>query len=100
MDTPTALATLSALKQTIDSNVIGLHAQSDALATAIQQLQGLLDTPRADVVVAQAALLVEKEKHDVDITTTAVLLHDKDVQITDLRAQIESLTHPEIVANI
>lgn len=56
MDTPTALSTLEALKQTIDSNITGFSAQSDALAVAIAQLQNILDTPSADLVKAKTDL--------------------------------------------
>lgn len=61
MDTSTAISTLSSLKSTIDSNVSGLQAQSDAIATAIAQLQGTLDTESADIAEAVQAAAVQAE---------------------------------------
>lgn len=49
MDTQTAINTLTALLNTVEGNVIAYNAQSDAIKTALQQLQGILNTPNTDL---------------------------------------------------
>lgn len=64
MNTTEAIQVLIALKQTLDSSVSGLQAQSNAIDVALKQLQGILDTPTADLVAAQAEVTKLLDKLD------------------------------------
>lgn len=56
MDTKTAISTLTSLKATVDSNVAGYTAQSQALQVALDQLNGVLNTPTVDLQEADATI--------------------------------------------
>lgn len=72
MNTNDAIATLSALKATMDSNIAGFQAQSDALGVSITQLQGTLDTEAADIAEAvQAATAQEAPPAQEDVAQDA-----------------------------
>lgn len=63
MDTPTAIQILQALAQQLRGDANGKNAQADSIDIAINQLQGILDTPSVDLVEANetiASLMEEK----------------------------------------
>lgn len=74
MTTPEAIQALQAIAATLTDEVKGSQGRLDAVKLATQQLQGLLDTPSADLVTAQEALAVKTQEAD---TTKTELEHTK-----------------------
>jgi len=82
MDTQLAVDTIKGLKNTIDSNLSGLTAQSDALGVALNIIQGTLDF--------QAKSLDAKYKGTIDQLTQEN--SDLNGQVTDLSTQVTDLS--------
>lgn len=64
MTTQEAIQALQAVAATLTDEVTGSQAKLDAITLAIQQLQGILDTPSADLEAAQAT--IEQLQKQVD----------------------------------
>ena len=61
MDTQTALNTLTALQTGNNALIAGYQAQNQALQVAIDQLNGILNTPSADLTEAKTALATAQQ---------------------------------------
>jgi hypothetical protein len=70
MDTNLAISTLVSLKSTIDADVTGLQAQSDALGIAISQLQGTLVTQ--DKALEAEVIDLQAQVNSAQAATTAI----------------------------
>lgn len=81
MDTQQSIATLQALKNTLDSNALGFKAQSDSIQVSIDQLNGVLIT-QADNLRAEFQQTIDNQAQDIII---------KDLKIKDLQAQVDIL---------
>lgn len=106
MDTQSAIDSLQAFKNTIDSNAQGLLGQSDALATVISGLKGTLQTQLDESpLTAQIATLQQEVDSIPNQIQKAVaqaqsgLLAQIAVQeqtIADLQNQVVTLTTPAL----
>jgi len=90
MTTETAIQTLTAMLETINGQVTGLTAQSKALQVALDQLNGILNTPSADLLTAQTALKDEQEAHAADVSV-------KDAEINILQTQVQNASTTQTV---
>ena len=80
MNTQDAISTLTALLATINSQVTGLQAQAQAIQVALDQLNGVLNTPVQDLQDAQDTIATLTDKvtelstpDTIDITPTVTL---------------------------
>src|ERR1017187_2478185 len=88
MDTTTALSTLKSYTNNLAGSISGVQAQQSAIEVAIQQLQGVLDTPPADLKAAQEALAMEVAAHASDNAKNAESIATLTSQLEDSQASL------------
>jgi chromosome segregation ATPase len=88
MDTTTALSTLQSYTNNLTSSISGVQAQQAAIEVAIQQLQGLLNTPSADLVTAQQALAAEQAAHASDNQNNTEAISQLENSVNTLQSQL------------
>lgn len=91
MDTQTAAQVIKDLKTTIDSQLIGYKAQSDALGVSTGIIQATL--------VTQSTILEAQYRKTIDDANATIVAKDdlisqKDAKIADLQAQLDAIIKP------
>lgn len=93
MTTQEAIDVLVAKRTSLEMGIANATVEINSINVAINQLQGLLDTPSADMVVATNTI----KERDATIVTLEATIVTKDAEIAAKNDEIATLKSPKIV---